>query len=111
MAAYRLPLSAQDVYSLFWQPAENMQEGELNYEEWRVRALGLENSHTWRITDGLRRMFYASVPHMEKFFGPKPIRNDLASAEDFYFHCVEIERSFCWRFVSALSRFLRFGKS
>lgn len=111
MALYRLPLSAQDVYSLFWQPDESAQGSELNYEEWRTRAEELTNSHTWQSTRALRRMLLAAKGGMEKIAGPAPIRLDLAPAEELRAYCIMIEKSFCWRFASWLRRLLQFGRS
>lgn len=106
MAMYQLPVSAQDVYGLFWKPGEDDGTETLNREEWRVRALGLTNSGTWRATGWLRRFLYAANEKLRLFAGPVPISFETASAGELYAYCVQLEQSACWRVVSRLRQCL-----
>jgi hypothetical protein len=90
MAAYTLPLSAQDVYGLFWQPKKN-NEG-LDREAWRIKAIGLTNSATWRATHILRRILRTLGAGVRKLAGPESVDFEAASAEDLYAYCIQVER-------------------
>lgn len=111
MANYRLPLSAQDVLRIFWQPENNGSAERLNWEEWRARAAGLTDSGTWRITGWLRRLFYTLDEKFLRFAGPAPILFEEATAAQLRSYCIKIERSACWRFANRLKQFFRFGSN
>ena len=105
MAAYTLPLSAQDVYGLFWQPKKN-NEG-LDREAWRIKAIGLTNSATWRATHILRRILRTLGAGLRKLAGPESVDFEAASAEDLYAYCIQVEESVCWRFVVCIKNILK----
>ena len=108
MAAYTLPLSAQDVYGLFWQPKKN-NEG-LDREAWRIKAIGLTNSATWRATHILRRILRTLGAGLRKLAGPESVDFEAASAEDLYAYCIQVEESVCWRFVVCIKNMLKWIK-